>query len=313
MELKHRYSHLYNLLSTFSVGRLDINIRATEDIHFNPARPIGYIWRDSLAFTLKILKKKLCFYKWQIPQEDCMTCDKTGCSLYIYRYFSPGFDKPKPFTLYHSDNSVSYKKGSSFILSLYLIADALDEATMFVKAITALGSNKTWQNAQGSFTVEGVTEGDYIEFGNVECNEPLSEILLEVITPMKLASEKEGIQYKGFKPDLFMRLLINRVINLNYIYNSKAPVTDDKSKHEKELLIKLSEELTSKGYTAWQEKNRVTRTQGRIKVGGLDGIIMLKGQLEAFYPFLKIGEYIGVGSNTTSGYGRYKLYRVFTA
>ena len=44
-----------------------------------------------------------------------------------------------------------------------------------------------------------------------------------------------------------------------------------------------------------------------MKIGGQLGIIKYYGDLSQFYPFLKIGEIVGVGQHTTSGFGRYSL------
>jgi CRISPR/Cas system endoribonuclease Cas6 (RAMP superfamily) len=82
----------------------------------------------------------------------------------------------------------------------------------------------------------------------------------------------------------------------------------DKIETESRRLQSLAESIKTDSYTEWKDYRRFSSRQNKsMKIGGLIGLIKLSGDLSPFYPYLKIGEVIGVGQHTTSGFGRYKL------
>lgn len=313
MSFQGAYPLLYQTLEDFSVGRLDLTLEALDRIDFRNSETIGYAWRDSFATALKALKRQECFYKWESPLQECGQCDHQQCPACIYRYYDKAFDKPKPFIFSPDNGKTMYEPGDTMKLSLYLAGSALDEAPMFVNGITELGHSGRWKGWKGRFTVAGVAEGDFLRFGDIACDRISEMLFLEILTPMKLDADKTGIQYAGLDAGLFARLLINRVVNLNFLYGRGHEADKEQVRLEKERLLAVARGLQVKGHTVWTEENRFSRNQGSMKVGGIGGLVMLSGNLSALYPFLKAGEMLGVGSNTVSGYGRYRLHRATAA
>ncbi len=58
----------------------------------------------------------------------------------------------------------------------------------------------------------------------------------------------------------------------------------------------------------WYDWERYSAKQDtKMKLGGIIGQITFEGHLEPFLPFLKLGEYIHIGKNTSFGLGQYRM------
>jgi CRISPR/Cas system endoribonuclease Cas6 (RAMP superfamily) len=77
---------------------------------------------------------------------------------------------------------------------------------------------------------------------------------------------------------------------------------------EEQALFTLAGKIETKAYTKWRDFNRFSSRQHKsLKIGGQLGIIRYNGEIARFYPSLKLGEVLGAGQHTTSGFGRYRL------
>ena len=60
--------------------------------------------------------------------------------------------------------------------------------------------------------------------------------------------------------------------------------------------------------TRWVESSRYSRRREVIHdLSGFVGEVTLKGELETFLPYLKLGEYLHVGKNAVFGNGWYEI------
>ena len=58
----------------------------------------------------------------------------------------------------------------------------------------------------------------------------------------------------------------------------------------------------------WEDWTRYSnRAKTKMLLGGIKGYIVFEGDLEKFYPFIKLGEYLHIGKEATFGLGRYKI------
>ncbi|MBF0142739.1 MAG: CRISPR system precrRNA processing endoribonuclease RAMP protein Cas6 [Magnetococcales bacterium] len=67
-------------------------------------------------------------------------------------------------------------------------------------------------------------------------------------------------------------------------------------------------EIRGRGNLAWRDWTRRSGRQRQLMaLGGVVGRWTLSGPLEAFWPFLYLGEWLHVGKNATFGLGGYRL------
>ena len=65
---------------------------------------------------------------------------------------------------------------------------------------------------------------------------------------------------------------------------------------------------TDKSVLCFKDWERYSQSQKfRMKLGGLVGTLSLEGDIEPFIPYLRLGEWLHVGKNTTFGLGQYQL------
>lgn len=57
----------------------------------------------------------------------------------------------------------------------------------------------------------------------------------------------------------------------------------------------------------WDWERYSHRQQGRMKLGGVMGTVMLDGPISRFLPYLQLGEYVHVGKNATFGLGKISI------
>ncbi|MEW6418389.1 MAG: CRISPR system precrRNA processing endoribonuclease RAMP protein Cas6 [Nitrospirota bacterium] len=289
-------------LSSFGVMTLKFTLKAIDKIHLGPDEKKGDVWRGGFGEALRSLA---CFYRWE--PTDCINCDKTQNCFY-YSYFE--IDKPHPYVIAPAlDSKKVYNAEEEFALEIILIGQAIQYADKFVKTIEELGRRGIGRK-RGRFYIKDVEAGNAIPFEEISNKEPAptGTYLIELLTPVKIKEEKGGIYYNNLSFQTFLKLLIKRIINLNNLYCNGMSFDKEKVENEKQHLFSLAESIETKVHTEWKDFKRFsTRQQKSIKIGGQVGLIEIKGDLTPFYPYLKIGEFIGVGQNTTSGFGRYKI------
>lgn len=101
------------------------------------------------------------------------------------------------------------------------------------------------------------------------------------------------------------RLLVGLVKRAALIAEFHTPHTLDLDFHalaDKSAAIKQQHQL------AWRDWTRYSsRQQQEMKLGGVIGTWQLAGDLQPFWPFLHLGQWLHVGKNATFGLGQYSL------
>ncbi|MBE0426918.1 MAG: CRISPR system precrRNA processing endoribonuclease RAMP protein Cas6 [Nitrospirae bacterium] len=295
-------SYLDGSLSGFTTMTLKFVLIPFEKIYLGPDEKKGDIWRGGFGEALKNLA---CFYRWE--PTDCMNCDKTQ-SCFYYAYFES--DKPHPYVIAPAlDSKEVYGKGDEIHLDIVLIGEAIRHADKFVKTMEELGRRGIGRK-RVRFYIKDVAAGNAVNFEGISNKEPESpcHFLIEFLTPVKIKEKDEGIYYNNLSFQTLFKVLIKRIINLNNLYCNGIGFDKEMIENGKQYLLRLAESIEIETFTEWKDYKRFSSRQDKsMKIGGQLGIIKLQGDLTPFYPYLKIGEFIGVGQNTTSGFGRYRL------
>lgn len=300
--LKNSDSYLFDTLSGFKTMCLKFTLKGLERIHLGADEKKGDIWRGGFGEALRFLA---CFYRWE--PTDCINCDKTQICFY-YIYFES--DKPHPYIMHPAlDSKEVYKKTEEINFNIVLIGEAIRHADKFIKTMDELGRRGIGAK-RGRFFIKNVSRDKIVTFENFLNYrlDPVETILIELLTPLKIKEEGVGIYYNDLSFKTFFKILIKRIINLNNLYCNGMSFDKEEVEFEKEHLLEMAESVEAKTYTEWKDYRRFSsRQKKQMKIGGQIGVIELKGELQLFYPYLKLGEIIGVGQNTTSGFGRYKI------
>ncbi len=294
--------YLFKSLSGFSMRKLRFNLKTMEAIHLGPDEKKGDIWRGGFG---EALRRLACFYRWE--PTDCISCDKTmNCFYYVY------FESciPHPYVIRPSiDLKRVYAKGDVIHLDIILIGNAIEHVDKFIKTMEELGRIGIGAN-RGRFRIKEVDIGEPINLNDFLCTDiqPIEELVIEFLTPLKLKEGEKGIIYDKVPFETFFKLLIKRVINLNNLYCNGGNYDKKEIEREKQALLRKAKKIEDKSFTTWKDYKRFSSRQNKsMKIGGQIGMMELKGEIKPFYPFLRLGEIIGVGLNTTSGFGRYRL------
>jgi hypothetical protein len=100
---------------------------------------------------------------------------------------------------------------------------------------------------------------------------------------------------------------IDAVSVLRYFYDRASQVPADRSAIRE--AFRMAEQVAiDHHHLRWEDWERYsTRQDTRMKLGGLLGTICYTGAVGTFLPYLRMGEYIHVGKNTTFGLGQMAL------
>lgn len=295
--------YLKQSLSGFRMLKLAFALSPMDRIYLGDDDMKGDRWRGGIG--AKVLWDMGC----EDEGEDCKHCEKKESCIYFKCFGNnEGRIPPRPYVLHPAlDMKSAYIRGEKFQLDLFLIGNAANQIYRFIKVIERLGMQGIG-GGRGKFFVVDVTTSE-IEFSRMSNEKAKSrEHLLELLTPVKIKEKGAGLYYKGLSFEKFFKLLIKRVLNLNNLYCDGILFDKEQIEHIKSCLISLAQQIRMESHTEWNDYERNSSRQRKsIKMGGQVGIFITSGNLDPFYPYLKLGEIIGVGQHTTSGFGRYKI------
>ncbi len=134
-----------------------------------------------------------------------------------------------------------------------------------------------------------------------EEREDVGVVDLHLITPLRL--KEKGKLATALAFPLFFERLAQRLTLLSRFYgkNGQAPEFGP-------LLENARDIETESRDLFWYDWSRYSgRQKAVMKFGGLRGKVRFKGRLSPFLPWLRLGEQVNVGQNTTFGLGKYEM------
>lgn len=286
----------------------------------------GITFRGGFGYTLK---KSSCALK---NIDDCKECLLRSSCVYAYVFETPRPEDskimrkyehvPHPFVLTPPlEEKRIIKQGEYLFLELVLIGRAVSYFPYFIVVLKELGE-KGLGSKQGRYELESVfcEEKEIFTKDSKEIIQPKTIGLKDIVekdkaakkiefcllTPLKLQRQGELIQEDLTFQDIF-RSLLRRISLLAYFHcgvsEEELQKVDFRGLIEKASTIeKLAEDLN------WFQLTRFSsRQKRRIPVGGLQGKVVFQGDFGDFWDFLKLGEYLHVGKNTSFGLGKYRV------
>jgi len=282
------------------------------------------------------MKKMVCIYSIDKP---CYECELEGtCAFSVV--FAPsnseeGFLKnhkgiPRPYSLYIPDEKNAFLPGEEFTVEMTLVGKAIEYFPYVFLAFKELGKSgmgkRNEEGERGKFVLKCIEEvmkdgtcefiyhsdempnGKKIKgfcldefFGRDQIPSGADTFKLVFETPVRLKKDRHITDVPEFYP--IMRSIIHKLNAYSYFYGNGELKKDAAFLLEEAKNVELvSANTRFKQYVYYSR-----RQQNRLYIGGIVGEAIYRGNLNLFYPYLKIAEVIGVGKNNAFGFGRVKL------
>jgi CRISPR-associated endoribonuclease Cas6 len=233
---------------------------------------------------------------------------------------------PHPYVLEPPfDNQSLYLPGNSFSANLILMGKAIDYLPYFIFVMEELGKNGIGKG-RGRFLLKKVenllhpTEKEgkvifdarskrissdiatktFLDISNEVSGIISPALTLDFLTPCRIIYRNRLTTPSDFNFLILMKNLLRRIYLLSYLFDSRLQI-DYKALLEQAENVKIER---NKLY--WYDWERYSSRQDeRMKLGGFKGEITFGGQITPLLPFIKIGEYIHLGKDTSFGLGKY--------
>lgn len=277
-----------------------------------------------------IFKRAVCINN----ERDCNKCVLQEKCIYSYIFETPLPQKLKEKSKFKIErpphpyvfeppfaSQIKYAPSEELIFNLILIGRGIEYLPYFIFIFEELGK-KGIGRGRGKYELVGVNneEGERIyESGKLsnnfqiksfqdvinECNIPESknyqQLKINFLTPVRIILGGELTTKFDFS--LFITNLLRRISWLSIIHSDEELEFNYKYFISRANDIKIKERNIK-----WYDWERYSSRQDtRMKLGGFLGNITFEGELKEFLPFIKLGEYIHIGKQTSFGLGKYEI------
>lgn len=232
---------------------------------------------------------------------------------------------PRPYALIPPpEERTRYRAGDTLELGVILYGDAIGHFMIVFAALQHLGECLGLGATRGRFVIEEVLQlgldapatlyrneqwRDLPQALNAETffDTPLPEptrITLRHATRLRLKAGNELLREPPPFALLFDRLL-GRINTLAAMNCGGILITPDEKQYLHNLAATVRIERSTLQWRDWQRYSQ--RSGATMPFGGLLGETVYGGELEAFLPWLNLGQWTGVGGKTSFGLGFYQL------
>lgn len=318
------------LLHALPITHLYITIEAIDTLHLPPYK--GSTLRGGLGNALKQL---LCVFE----NTQCKTCLLKEQCLYALAFEGIGVEDhpflrkmpraPQPFVIRPGlEAKQVYHSGETFEFELLLFGKIIDYLGFFIQGLAHFG-NRGIGKGRGRFFIRKIVSRSpgpkkrliFNPLVSDTFQEPLtfnlddilntseisqdSECFLNFLTPLRIVEKGEYVIPATFSFQILWRSLLRRAVNLSALYAEQNCAGLDYSS-----LGHLADNIQVKEYDQlyWYDWNRYSNRQNKkMKLGGLKGEVLIKGELEPCLSLMALGRYIHAGKNTSFGLGQYSF------
>ncbi|MCK4840602.1 MAG: CRISPR system precrRNA processing endoribonuclease RAMP protein Cas6 [Methylococcales bacterium] len=227
------------------------------------------------------------------------TISPTWFNYFFQTEIETGNQKPKPFVLLPPlDNQQTYQPGETFSCELTLFAEATQHYAIAQAGIEYLGREMGLGYSRGKFKVKSIEKSTFTPTENTT-----QKITLYLLSRLRLKSNNQ-LQRQTPEFSLLIARLLGRLKTLQQSYSD---VAIDEQLY-RQLLQQAQEIQTTQSNTHWDDWDRYSGSQHEwMKFGGLLGDINYQGNLQAFIPYLQMGEWTHVGGKSSFGLGKYTI------
>lgn len=284
---------------TFEFVRLRLSFAAKDSIYF-PFRKPGNILRGAFGH---IFRSMAC----EPGCEDARGCDRAAECLYA-QVFEPRpegahpsglAELPRPFVFRaaHLDGS-TILPGEAFHFDVHLFETRQPLERYFTEtfarlAVEGLGPGRGRAELRGSSPAPVSVD--------LAAREPASRVRVRFLTQTELKANAQLTKHPVF-PILWARLR-DRIGTLRAVYGAAPLEIDFKASAERADRIKMV-----RCNLEWERVERRSSRTGQIHpLGGFFGEAEYEGDLAEFLPYLRLGQWTGVGRQTVWGKGELQV------
>lgn len=234
---------------------------------------------------------------------------------------------PRPFLLDPpNDMKTYYAPGERFTLGFTLFGKGIEYLPYFIYVLDAMGRQGFGRGQKAAelrqvFTVD--RHGDW-EQSIYKANERTVKNELTIITGEAVLKEQivnyeqckvyfispARLKYEGefvSKPEfhIVLRSAVRRITSLLYFHHDEPKFDFGFNglfqRAEKDITCVMSDVK----WTSWERYS--SRQKQRLKMGGIVGNVVFKGDIEEYLPWLQLAEWCNIGKNPVFGLGRVKI------
>ncbi|NPA15692.1 MAG: CRISPR system precrRNA processing endoribonuclease RAMP protein Cas6 [Deferribacteres bacterium] len=207
-----------------------------------------------------------------------------------------------------------YQREEKLEVRLTLVGDAAEYFPHVVLALTGVGKmglgpgrvSLSLEGIEDEETGEPLVEQEKIKKPSlISYKKPQVErdITLKFLSPTSLKFSRRLIRPQELEFHMLIRNLIRRISILSY-FHAKKPLDID----FKGLIARAeSVQVVEKDLRMVRFRRTSARNRSRYALSGFVGSASFSGDLEDFLPFLVMGTYVGVGKNTSFGFGSFEI------
>ncbi len=279
----------------------------------------GYIFKKTVCINFykacrECLLQQKCVYAYifETPFPDYLT-EKTSFNIAY---------PPHPYILEPPfDSKAIFNPDDELIFNLVLIGKSIEYLPYFIFVFDELGKiglgkdrgkyklnrvedikgEMVYHNGRLKDKINQITFQDIIHKYQRDTAKQYSEIRIHFLTPTRFVLEEKLVKEINFKE--FITNLLRRISLLSIFHCAKKIDFDYLGLIEDTNIIESKIENWK-----WHDWGRYsTKQKQRVKLGGFLGDIYFSGNLNRFIPFIKLGEYIHIGKQTSFGLGKYEI------
>jgi hypothetical protein len=277
-----------------------------------------------------IFKRTVCINY----ERECNKCVLQEKCVYSYIFETPLPQKlkekskfkmqrpPHPYVFEPPFASQSeYAPGEEFIFNLILIGHGIEYLPYFIFIFEELGkrgigkgrgkyelvrvdneeNEKIYEAGKLSDNFKIKSFKDIINECDLTANINYQQVKIKFVTPIRIVLGGELTTELDF--NLFVTNLLRRVSWLSIVH------CDGELEFDYKRFIANTDGIKTKAINVeWYDWERYSSKQDtRMKLGGFLGNLTFEGDLKEFFPFIKLGEYIHIGKQTSFGLGKYEV------
>ncbi|MEJ5362119.1 MAG: CRISPR system precrRNA processing endoribonuclease RAMP protein Cas6 [Spirochaetota bacterium] len=303
---------MMDILRNLHIYTIKVNCEVISPITF-PNFP-GIALRGGFGLALK---NSVCIMK---QHKYCKECPLATMCVYAIIFETPNVKPsekmsqseyiPHPFSLAPLfDYPAHFKEGDTFSFKFSLFGDAFKYFPNVLHAFIQLGDNGIGIK-RGRFTIKSIQDyasnatiydGETIQLSDLKAiqfyNTEYTHDTLEIsfLTPCKIKSNGKYQKYVDL--ETIIKNIKRKIEIITYFFENN-PIIIDISNINFNSIHCVSQDIKME-YVKRYSKRR----NQKMSLGGYKGKAVFSGNVQSVYSFLKIGEFINIGSNTSFGFG----------
>ncbi len=306
-----------------SLAEYRFTYRAIDDITLPPFS--GSLWHGVFG---RALRSQVCI----APDSECEKCMLLHNCDYAYLFYGPRppdsilmrnyrtIPVPHIIRIENSENERIITKGEEFAVSMVLIGKSNRHIVTVIRAMLEIGVSGFGKMRAQAQLIEALQTGvDALpklimsqarmhlspQPGIAPLPQMPAQCRITFVTPYKQSATRKESQ--DFNLKKMLMAIVRRVSLLKYFYTGELLEEDFKSfKDKAEKLSPLAVNMK------WcRQKRYSARAQKTMDTSGWMGSIDLSlADIEEFWPYLYLGQWLHVGKNSSMGFGRYELRHI---